>query len=598
MKKNKKVVKLNLKKSIKKLVLNKKIISFVAALISYAYLCFLHVLPAYNELSWLVLACMIFAFMKTDLTCEKHKQLRKEILILTLVFSFLLRYGNLLYNLKSNNEISILRTLFTVRSLLAYIGIFNLVYLVLLNIYPKLMTYTMKKEDNDTKKVKIVFFACLLIMFIFWLPYFLRYYPGSLSSDSLSELETIINNFKFLNDHHTVIHILFVSIPYTIGYKVFGTITAGIATHTIVQMLILASIFSYSIVFLYKRKVNKKILILILSYYAILPMHGFYSIVMWKDVMFAGLVLLLTIELIKIIEKEKLGKLTIKNMISFIIVSILCVFFRNNAIYMYFILIIFTFILFKKYYKVFLVSFIVVVGVYVTVKGPIFNALNIKKSASAEYIGIPLQQVGRMAYKNVEFTKEEKELIDKLIPLEVMANSYNPVISDGIKFNKLYNGNAFDNNKWEYFKLWVKLVLKHPSIAIEAYSISTLGYWYPGVEYWSVAKGISNNNLGIKVQQKTGKYLTYYVDHINYTRLPIIGIEWSIGLCFWIILIFALITRRLKDKKSLYIFVPVFGIWITMLVASPVFGEFRYVYNAFAILPLLMVFPYLKLKSS
>ena len=112
----------------------------------------------------------------------------------------------------------------------------------------------------------------------------------------------------------------------------------------------------------------------------------------------------------------------------------------------------------KKHIKIFGVAFFIVFSIYLIIKKPVFNYLNITKSSSAEYIGMPLQQVGRMAFKNVKFTEDEKELINELMPLEVMAVSYNPRLSDGIKFNENYNSAIFDNNKLEYLKLYLKLV--------------------------------------------------------------------------------------------------------------------------------------------
>lgn len=177
---------------------------------------------------------------------------------------------------------------------------------------------------------------------------------------------------------------MFVAIPYKIVFGITNNVTISVAAVTLTQMIVMASIFSSLIVFLRNRKVKDKILFAILAYYAILPMHGYYSIVMWKDVIFSGLLLLLTMELVKIIEKQNNNKLNFKQLISFIIVSIFCVFFRNNAIYMYFLLAIATFIFFRKYYKIFIPAFVIVFGVYYTVKGPVFEALNITKSSSSE----------------------------------------------------------------------------------------------------------------------------------------------------------------------------------------------------------------------
>ena len=90
----------------------------------------------------------------------------------------------------------------------------------------------------------------------------------------------------------------------------------------------------------------------------------------------------------------------------------------------------------------------------------------------------------------------------------------------------------------------------------------------------------------------------YFLFDIEKRGVPILNIEWSIGLCFWLILVFAILTVKKLGKKALYIYVPVFGIWLTMMAASPVYAEFRYVYGAFTCLPLLMLIPYMNFKSN
>ena len=203
-----------------------------------------------------------------------------------------------------------------------------------------------------------------------------------------------------------------------------------------------------------------------------------------------------------------------------------------------------------------------------------------------------------MAYKNVNFTKKEKELLNKLIPVDIMAKVYNPIISDGIKFDSNYNSNVFDENKGEYLKLYLSLIRKHPSIAIEAYSVSTLGYWYPGVSYNSVCYGMVENDYGLKNYSLLGKDVQYFLYGIEGRGVPVLNIEWSIGLCFWVILIFVILAAKMIGKKSLLIYVPIMGIWITMMVAAPVYAEFRYVYGAFTCLPLLMMVPYINFKNN
>ena len=564
-----------------------KLVQIFMAIITYYVIIKLELLKAYNFVSWVILLILILFYMKSDIFNHKYK---KDIISFSFLFSLILVFGDIVYYEKDNPNVSFFRELFTFDKLVIFIGIFNLIYIVLLNILPKLVDY--KLNQNSKLNNKKLFIFSFLAILVCWMPYFLRFFPGLLTPDSIGELTTVINNFSSVSGHHPVIHMLFIAGPYNIGYKMFNSITSGVACSSLTQMIIMACIFSSLIVFLNKRNVNKKLLLLILGYYAILPMHGYYSITMWKDVLFSGLLLLLVMECTKLLEKSE--NLKFKDFTTFIIVSILCVFFRNNAIYMYFILFAFSLIIFRKKIKYFICAFSIVFCVYFVVKGPIFNYFNVSKSASAEYIGMPLQQVGRMAFKNVEFSEYEKKEINKLIPIDIMAKCYNPIISDGIKFNENYNGKAFDDNKITYFKIWIDLVRKYPSISLEAYAASTLGYWYPNVEYWSVAPGIENNSFNLKQQSKLPKVLDKIFTKVESRYTPLFNIEWSIGLCFWIVLIFVWIS--IKRKKSIYPYIPVFGIWVTMMIASPVFAEFRYVYGAFTCLPLLMLIPYINSK--
>lgn len=583
-----------MKKSICKILNCKVFIVILMAVFTYSTFCFQDVLKVYDLSSWLIFISLILLFYKTDICNKNHKT---DIILLSILFSFLTVFGRIIYNFQSDAVYSCFSELFSFRSLVYIVGFFNIFYILLTILFPKLCELELKNGEQLINNKYIVFIISFLIIFLAWVPYFLTFYPGLLSPDSFSEIKIIVNNFSSISDHHPVLHVLLVAIPFNIGMRMFSNINSAVALVSTAQMIIMASIFSYLIVFLHSRKVNKIILTLIMLFYAFVPMHGYYSVTMWKDVIFSGILVLVTIQTFEISELVNKNILTFKNLIPFILISILCVFFRNNAIYMYIFLFIVTILIFKRYLKQFFIAFFIIFGVYFFVKGPIFNYFSITKSGSAEYIGIPLQQIGRMAYKKVNFSDEELELLNKLMLVESIAKNYNPKTSDGIKFNSDYNADEFDKNKLKYFKLWLQLVKKHPAIALEAYATSTLGYWYPGVEYWSVLNSISENEFNIYSDSKSNDFVLKLIENTEKRTTPILNIEWSIGLCFWIIFVFSIITLKKRGIKYLYPYVPIAGTWITMMVASPVYSEFRYVYGAFTCFPLLLMVPYIKIKD-
>lgn len=581
-----------MKSLIKKIIKNEYFLAVLMAIISYVTMCKQDSLISYNLHSWLIL-CLLLIVFKKSLNIKEKKKYNKHIIIMALIFSFLILSGRILYAFQSNPYESFWRELFQFKSLIYLFGNFNIIYCILINIIPKLCELNNNRlmNNNNSLKPRTVFLISFIIILLAWIPYFLSYYPATITADSVGELSQIVDNFTHISNHHPVIHLIFIAIPFKIGMGLFHNINFAVALSTITQMIILAAIFAYLIKFLYNHKTNRLILIIVTLYFALVPMHGYYSIVMWKDVIFAGCLLLLTIQTVKLYEKKEI---TVKNSISFIIISILTVLFRNNAIYMYFVYVFLAFVFFRKSYKQLIIIFGIVFGTYFIINGPVYNYFNVTRSASSEYIAMPMQQIGRMAFKNVEFNQEEKKLLNKLMPLEEMKKNYNPQVSDGIKFNKNYNAKIFDNNKFTYFKLWLQLIIKHPGIAGEAYLTSTLGYWYPGVMYWSVANNIEENALGIYPSPKINNRVIDFTKEIENRDYPIVNITWSIGVCFWILALSVYVCKQKKGWKSLYVYVPVFGIWLTMLIASPVYAEFRYVYGAFTCLPLLLVYPFME----
>lgn len=572
------------------LKLNKQLlISIFMTIMIYLTLVIQGVVKNYNILSLCIAIILILYINKIDLFDKKNYKIT---IGLALFLSILTIIGSICLDLKYSETRNLWNEVISTKGIISLIGTFSYLYIILISILPKLDNLKIIKRFH-LKPKKRIFYLSFLGILVCYLPYFIINYPGFFSSDSISELEMVASNLSYLSDHHTVIHVLSAYFPYKLGMLIFDNSMIASSMIILTQMIIMSLIFATTINFLYKRHVNKYILILVFAFFAICPIHAFYSITMWKDIIFSGLVLLLTLELIKLLEKKQI---TIKNSYSFIIVSILTVFFRNNGIYMYIILSLVTIFIFKKQLKVILMMLLIVFSTYYIVKGPIYNYFNIKTSSTSEYIAIPLQQIARMVYKDVKFTKEEEKLINDLMPIETMKKSYNPEILDPIKFHKDYNKDAFEKNKTKYLKLWTTLCIKHFDISTESYFISTLGYWYPDVDYWTVLPQIDKNNLQIE-RTKLSKKFNNLTELLITKKLPIYGFIWSIGLCVWLILIFGIKTLFSKNKKILYVYVPIIGVWLTTMIATPVYAEFRYVYSLYTTLPILLLAPYLKLKE-
>ena len=572
-----------------------KIIPLLMAIFSYLYIFSTFSVKKYAFFPSILFIVFVIIFYNNDF---KNKILKKEVLITSLLFAFLYTYGNVLeVNLFSVNVNTYLELL-SFNYINMFIGVFNIFYVILNYLFPKLYNYKLSgKKYGETLPI-IVFSLSFVFILAMWLPYSYSYYPGLITNDSIDVIRFIKGNLNGLTNHHPVIFTLFAYVPIKIGLNNFHSLIVGVALFTIFQMFVMAAIFAYTIVFLYKRKVPKFALILTLLFYALLPLHAVYSITMWKDIIFGGLLLLLTIEVIKFVELSKQKEIKFKELTSFMIVSLLCALFRNNAIYMFIILSIVTYVIFKTHRKVILKSFGLVIVSYFLIVGPGYKLCGIKQTESTEYVSIPLQQVGRMVHKEVKLTKQQEKLINDLIPINTLKKAYYPVTVDSIKWNKEYNDKVLSKNKMKYLKLWITMCLKHPGIALEAQSAATLGYWYPEINYWYAATPVNgvnvNNKYGIYLTPKTSKAVYSMIESNTFEDKPIVNIEWNFVLWLYVIFIFNIVSFKKKKWEGIMPYVPIFGIWFTLMIATPVYAEFRYIYGAFTVFPLLLIYPYLK----
>ena len=559
----------------------KNVLIVFLAFITFFSIIKMDIMVCYNVLSFIVFILLLLLYKNYLFKNGKYKITS---IVLASIFSVLTIFGRNFYAFYNSYNVNIWREIFSFRSMIYIIGLVPLYFCIIHIIIQKLCIITINTTYKYNNKLFII--ISMLLMLGVWSIYLLTYFPGTLSPDSLGEYEMFVNGFKITSDHHPVLHILFMALFYKIGYGIFGTPNMGVLFVSIAQMIILSSIFTYTLVFLRKRNCPKIVSYVLLLFYAFASMNGYYSITMWKDVLFGGFLLLLSTECYKIYENK--DNLKISNMISFAIVSLFTVFFRNNAIYAYFILAVTMLILLKKDFKKLAITFLSVISIFLFVKGPVFSWCGIQKTSSSEYIGIPLQQVARVITKNESLTKKEYEKIEKMIPIAVIPSAYNPMVSDGIKFNKNFNINVFNDDKIGYAKLYTKILLKHFPTTLEAYFISTLGYWYPNVFYWSVNSATWENDLNITNDMKTSARIQDILSKGEARDLPLFCMQWSIGLCVWTILILLVCYIKKNKKLGIIPFLPCVTVWITMLIASPVWGEFRYVYGLFTTLPFLI----------
>lgn len=555
----------------------KTMLKLIIILFVYISLFALGLYQARGLTAFLVLIILLFIFKTRKIY---NKQFFYQSVIISLIYSTIDSYG-LYYQtlLKQNNSNVILNLIVN----------FILLYFTLINLLPILYNYKIKKDNKEHKNIFLISFVVILIGYTIYL---LNFYPGIASYDTCEQLHYVLNNFNGITNHHPILHTLFMALPFKIGLFLTNNITISMLLITISQMIVMSLIFSSFIKYLYIKKVNTKIIYTCIFIFALCPNFGYMSICLWKDIIFSGLMLLLTMSLVDICDSDKISK---KSLMLFAIISLLTVLFRNNAIYMYILLTFFIMILLKDKRKVLGITCTSIIALYFIIVGPLFKLIGIKSTEIREYLSIPLQQIGRMSEQEVQFTDYEKELISKVIDIEKLKRSYQPLTSDPIKFNADFHEEPITNNKYEYLKLYVVLVKKYPEIARDAYLTTMIGYYYIGFPSINIQTNNYNYQDEFNINEKS---LIPHIDELLLSEgCPIIALLYSCCLGYFVIIVFNYLCIKKRNIKYLIPYIPTYGIWLTIFLASPSACEYRYVFSQYTCLLLLVLLPYLDDKK-
>lgn len=342
--------------------------------------------------------------------------------------------------------------------------------------------------SSDVKKYRgcQVWLFSSAVIFLCWLPVFLAYYPSVFAYDAEWQLyEVFAHDYS---THHPLLHTLFLGTFFRLGGQALGSYSAGMAVHSIVQMLLMALVFGYTLTYLYRKGVSVYLRIVLLVFYALFPTNSILALSTTKDVLFSALVLLYTITVYRmcvggIENKCKEDTDFVKtDWAVYVIISVLLLFFRNNAVYAYVLSIPFIYLglrrskdseavaLRRKYLIASVGAFFLFAAGSMALKA----ALGAQNGSPREMLSIPLQQMARTRVKAEEtLSPEMQQELDKYISSEWVFAAYNPHLADPVK-----NQAVIHDDPVGLVKTWLKLGMDNPQIYIDAFLDNSVGYWF------------------------------------------------------------------------------------------------------------------------
>lgn len=433
---------------------------------------------------------------------------------------------------------------------------------------------------------------CLLysfILFIAWIPALVTYFPGIVPDDATVSMAIIFGEMPWDN-HFPVFYTMVVGCFLFVGHCL-NDYNISIGLYSIIQMLIMAAILGYLMEWLEQKGIKKILIYLGLAYFAASPVFGNYAVVMWKDPVFSGILILLTLLLIDHVVMKPDSFLNKKILFCYAVLIILASLMRNNGIYIGILLSAGLFIVYRKRIKRVLITSVVSLGLIWLITGPVYVHVFSAENIFVESIGIPLQQMARVVVEDGKMNEEEKDFMNHLLPLEKYQDYYWPFLADPVKWAPEFDTEYLDSHKEEFFKVWWSMLVKNFDIYVKQYLMGTYGFWHIGGEtnYEFVKTDIAKNWWGMYQNHPFENHLGYPMQEKLAERYDYI----STGLLVWILL-FDIVLCWMR-KKSIYI-VPLLvmaGNWGTLMAASPTAFGVRYIYVLVIGLPLVLLYPWL-----
>lgn len=476
----------------------------------------------------------------------------------------------------------------TVRLVVIFLGGLYTLYFILRWLTRKAVPFVWSSRNYDSKPTTLFLVTFALFAAVDASILFLCFYPGILTPDSMEQIEQIMSGHY--SNHHPFYHTQLIGLCMETGKLFFKNINQQVAVYSLFSILLTSFAFAYTTTTLYRLHISMKIVTGVMLAYLLLPYHIFHSFTMWKDIPFSAFVLIFTVSVFRLIENVGSSRHLTVGLILLSTFGI-CL-FRSNGLFAFVI----TFLVFACFYgKQHPKICLTLVGILLlswVLKHPVLHVLHISQPDTIESLSVPAQQIARVVAQCDDLTENQKNLIAKVADIEKIPRDYKAYISDPIKENVRTKGNQayLTAHKWEYIRLYVTLGLSHPKQYFEAWVEQTKGYWNAGYDYTLWWIQVSPNDLGIK--NRISSDALYEVCRAYSSRFQKIG--WlqpfvSIGLHTWFVLLTAYIGHQKKDRLTVFLTVPVIAIICSLLIATPVFSEFRYAYSLFCCLPFLAV---------
>ncbi|WP_408070045.1 DUF6020 family protein [Butyrivibrio sp. JL13D10] len=406
-------------------------------------------------------------------------------------------------------------------------------------------------------------------------------YPGFFVYDAQTEVIEVLT--RSFNNHHPLLHVLLLGGSVAFFHKFTGSYNAGIFFYIFMQMMAMTWIFTYLINYLKKHGAGRKFRAVTAVFFGVFPTIVMYTLCSCKDGLFSAFLILTVILMLEWEEIDGRG-LKRRKAWQIIISSVLMMLFRHNGFYAYIVfalVVIVSAVVLNEKDRYHRATFLIAPAIiYFCINLIIGNVLSAESGEHQEMLTVPIQQIARVYYYDKDsFTSEEIEVLHNYLSEEALSH-YTPRISDILKM--YFDNAAYEKDKKSFWKLWAKKGLENPMSYINAWFLTSYGYWYPGAVI-NVYQGntvftftyTDSSYFGYEVELPgERKSLIPAIDRF-YRKLsiekfqqniPVLSLLFSPAAYFWLFIYLMMTSGVLRKDLGMYPFILILLVWLTVLL--------------------------------
>ncbi|MBR2827607.1 MAG: hypothetical protein IKE70_00025 [Bacilli bacterium] len=438
----------------------------------------------------------------------------------------------------------------------------------------------------NRKKILFIF----MIIFINTMIFLLSHFPAVYLNDSI-----FLMNYPF-DGLNPIIYSMFMSFIF-ITLKLFVDKTITVFIMSIIQSIISSIILTY-IIYWFHKKINNKILTIVLfCYYAFVPIISNYNMALIKDTPFALCMLLLFTLVYEIVESK--GKvLEDRNFrIKLILICVFSSYIRRNGFIVIIISLVILFIQYglhhyrKQFIKVFLLFL-----VFSSFDFFMLRVCNIKYYAREKY-AIPIQQVSYLVrYDSDRLSKNDYDFLSKIIKKTktTVRKDYNEFTVDGIKYSDKFNIEELNKYEFDFLIFWIKKFPSNISSYVKSYLLTTYDLWAVNrlVENQSIIKSASIKFVGEDMRIKNKVILPDFIYKGLKSFYGIFDTFLNPAGCFILLILSCIYSYNKKRKEIFKISLPLIVLWIVLMLSTPLSSALRYMSPYLYLLPIIVLYSF------